>query len=105
MLAKKNAEEDEKLARTRRIEARTKKEEAERAKREQAREQRRLEREERERRAQAKEERRERCELIKSLLLQFSGAHDDAEPVLLVNARFLAAPRPHLRLPLLVPHI
>lgn len=61
-LAKKKAEDEEKLARARRVEARTKKEEAERAKREQAREQRRLEREEREHRAQMKEERRQRCD-------------------------------------------
>ena len=68
VLAKKKAEDEEKLARTRRIEARAKKEEAERAKREQAREQRRLEREDRERRAQAKEEKRQKCVVSASLL-------------------------------------
>lgn len=61
MAAAKRAEEEEKLARLRRAEARAKKEEAEREKRERAREQRRLEREERERRAS---ERKDRCILL-----------------------------------------
>ncbi|KAJ3559421.1 hypothetical protein NM688_g348 [Phlebia brevispora] len=55
--AQKKAEEDEKMARVRRAEARAKKEEAEREKREKAREQRRLEREERERLKQEQQER------------------------------------------------
>ncbi|EMD33317.1 hypothetical protein CERSUDRAFT_117938 [Gelatoporia subvermispora B] len=58
--AKRKAEEDEKFARVRRVEARAKKEEEEREKRERAREQRRKEREEREERARAKAERAER---------------------------------------------
>lgn len=58
--AKRKAEEEEKMGRIRRAEARAKKEEAEREKREKAREQRRLEREERERLKQEQQE-RERC--------------------------------------------
>lgn len=57
LAALRKAEEEEKLARQRRLEARLKKEEAEREKREKAREQRRLEREERERRAQGRKDR------------------------------------------------
>ncbi|CCM04690.1 uncharacterized protein FIBRA_06876 [Fibroporia radiculosa] len=60
LLAKKKAEEDEKMARVKRMEARAMREEAEREKREHAREQRRMEREEREKRARAKEEREAR---------------------------------------------
>jgi hypothetical protein len=56
MAALKKAEEEEKLGRVRRLEARQKREEEDRMKREAAREKRRLDREERERKAQAGEE-------------------------------------------------
>lgn len=55
--ALKKAEEDEKQARTRRLEARAKKEESEREKRERARELRRLEREERDHKGQERKTR------------------------------------------------
>lgn len=55
LAALRKAEEEEKLSRVRRLEARLKREEEERLKREVAREKRRLDREERERRAQAGE--------------------------------------------------
>ncbi|GJE85675.1 hypothetical protein PsYK624_017540 [Phanerochaete sordida] len=57
LAAARKAEEEEKLSRQRRFEARSKKEDAEREKRETAREQRRIEREERERRAQERRDR------------------------------------------------
>ncbi|KAH9925531.1 uncharacterized protein B0H18DRAFT_1008850 [Fomitopsis serialis] len=59
-VAKKRAEEDDKLSRAKRMEARAKKEEDERQKRDKERERRRLEREEREERARQKEERAQR---------------------------------------------
>ena len=55
MAARKKAEEEEKLGRVRRLEARQKREEEERLRREEARERRRLDREERERKAQEEE--------------------------------------------------
>jgi hypothetical protein len=72
LAAKKQAEDNEKMSRARRLEARQRKEEAEREKRENAREQRRREREQRELEAQQGSKRRRDARFSNFMALLFS---------------------------------